>query len=49
MRSIIRKAKQGDYYERTTLVYDVHLGWLMDYVTNLGDGKMIELGVARGG
>jgi O-methyltransferase len=49
MRNIIRKAKEGDYYGRTTLVYDVHLDWLMDYVAKLGDGKMIELGVARGG
>lgn len=47
--NIIRKAKAGDYYTRTTLVYDVHLKWLMSYVANRGKIKMIECGVARGG
>ncbi len=46
----VRKAKEGDYYSRTTLVYDVHLEWLMNYVSKLGKGsKMVECGVARGG
>jgi hypothetical protein len=49
MRPIVRKAKEGDYYTRTTLVYDVHLEWLMNYVPKLGNGKMVECGVARGG
>ena len=49
MKDIIKKAKLGGHYERTTLVYDIHLNWLMDYVTNLGNGKMVECGVARGG
>ena len=48
-REVIRKAKAGDYYTRTTLVYDVHLQWLMDYVSTLGKDKMVEAGVARGG
>jgi hypothetical protein len=43
MRPIIKK------FERATLVYDVHLEWLMNYVQKLGDGKMVECGVARGG
>jgi len=49
MKDIIKKAKLGSHYERSTLVYDVHLNWLMDYVTNLENGKMVECGVARGG
>jgi hypothetical protein len=48
-KNIVKKAKSGDYYSRTTLVYDVHLEWLMKYVEKLEDGKMIEAGVARGG
>jgi len=45
----IKTAKAGGYYTRLTLVYDVHLKWLMDYVSKLDTGKMIECGVARGG
>lgn len=49
MKNVIKKAKAGGVYERATLVYDVHLNWLMNHVTNLGNGKMVECGVARGG
>ena len=49
MRDIVRKAKAGGYYEKMTLVYDLHLDWLMDYVKGLENGKMVECGVARGG
>ncbi len=45
----IIKAKEGGQYTRTTLVSPVHLEWLMKYVSNLGTGKMVECGVARGG
>lgn len=48
-KGIVQKAKAGDYYGRTTLVYDVHLEWLMNYVSKLKNGKMVECGVARGG
>jgi O-methyltransferase/8-demethyl-8-(2,3-dimethoxy-alpha-L-rhamnosyl)tetracenomycin-C 4'-O-methyltransferase len=48
-KNIVKKAKLGDYYSRLTLVYDVHLEWLMHYVAKLGEGKMVETGVARGG
>jgi len=48
-RKIIAKAKMGDYYTKTTLVYDIHLSWLMNYVENKGNIKMVECGVARGG
>ena len=47
--TIIAKAKEGDLYSRTTMVYDVHLEWLMKYVSKKGKIKMVEVGVARGG
>ena len=48
-KNIIKKAKSGDYYTKTTLVYNIHLEWLMNFVENKGEIKMIECGVARGG
>jgi len=48
-KQIIQNAKAGDYYSRATLVYDVHLDWLMNYVSKIKDCKMVECGVARGG
>lgn len=47
--ALIKKAKKGSLYERPTLVYDVHLEWLLPYIEKLGKAKMVELGVARGG
>lgn len=46
---LIKKAKEGNLNTRSTLVSPKHLEWLLPYVKNLGKGKMVELGVARGG
>ena len=46
---LIKIARSGDYYSKSTLVYDAHLRWLMSYVSKLEGGKMVECGVARGG
>ena len=48
-KNLINVAKSGDYYTRTTLVCPIHLEWLMNYVASLGEAKMVECGVARGG
>ena len=48
-RAAIKKAKAGNYYSRSTLVFDKHLLWLMNYVSDLEDAVMVETGVARGG
>ena len=45
---LINKLKWGSEPSRT-LVSPVHLEWLANYVKTLGDGKMVECGVARGG
>jgi asparagine synthase (glutamine-hydrolysing) len=46
---LIHKLKKGSTHSRRTLVSPAHLNWLANYVKTLGNGKMVECGVARGG
>lgn len=46
---LITLCKQGSLNDRMTLVYPPHLEWLLDIVEKLGSGKMVKLGVVRGG